>query len=337
MRKVKEFVKLSLKLLNKIHIVLLAIGIISVFFSGCVVRNTKIRPITKFERKELPTEIPGPLFLTMYVDTMTTISMWGYSFVDSGNNVVTFYWPDANLAFSKFVPELYSDTTSTIPIVIKITVDDYGKKSFMGSGITRRFWLAVQLSPEKYSNPVEIKFVDKVKDWRKKDKGVMKKVYRDDGRIFNHWVGNWSYKYFSSEHDENFIKMISEGIVECLNQLSSKEIELVLNNPEAWKCYQEQNPFGKSHFRGGTHDVLIDVASEESQPMKAEIVETEYNESSGRGSVVIIVGNTDRILLLKWVKDEVLPGLLGQNKSIRILGEETLSNQKIKFKFEVIE
>ena len=128
MRKVKEFVKLSLKLLNKIHIVLLAIGIVSVFFSGCVVRNTKIRPITKFERKELPTEIPGPLFLTMYVDTMTTISMWGYSFVDSGNNVVTFYWPDANLAFSKFVPELYSDTTLTIPIVIKITVDDYGKK-----------------------------------------------------------------------------------------------------------------------------------------------------------------------------------------------------------------
>ena len=57
--------------------------------------------------------------------------------------------------------------------------------------------------------PVEIKFVDKVKDWRKKDKGVMKKVYRDDGRIFNHWVGNWSYKYFFSEHDENFIKMIS--------------------------------------------------------------------------------------------------------------------------------
>lgn len=319
--------KLNLKLLNRFCIIFVFI-ILSVLVScGC---RTGIKPITKFEKKELPKEISGPLHLIMIVDAQATIGDYGYSFVDSGNDIFTSVWSEVQPSFSKFFPELYSDATTTIPIVVKMSVRHY--EIYRSS--LRQFFLSIQLSPGKYSSPISMDFIDyspPLEQW-----GFWTYIQKEGRPHKKIYFVNWVYGYFHEEN-EDFIKMISDGIVECLNQLSSKEIELVLNNPEAWKYYQDINPFAKSHFSGGTHDVLIDVASEESQPMKAEIVETEYNESSGCGSVVIIVGNTDRILLLKWVKDEVLPGLLGQNKSIRIVGEETLSNQKIKFKFEVIE
>lgn len=367
--------KLNLKRLNRFCIILIVI--VSAFVcSGCV---TRIKPITKFENKELPKEIPGPLYLTMYVDTKSPIGMWGYSFVDSGSDVMSFYWPQAHSAFSKVVPELYSDTSSTIPIIIKITVDDNYNRSFWSSfpfallhvssatilpyfkKIKRQFSVSVQLSPGKYSDPVIITceeqditgliivgilrplFSEK-NGWKSGslfDQGKQihftREVNIGNGRKMKWSAGNWSYRYFLYEENENFIKMISDGVVECLNQLNSKETNLVLNNPEAWKCYQELNPFAKSHFNGGEHSVTVDVTSEEVKLIKANIVETEYNESTCKGSVVIIAGNTDRVLLLKWLRNDVLPGLLGTDKAIKILSEETLPDMKIKFKFQVVE
>lgn len=321
--------KLNLKLLNRFCVIFVFI-ILSVLVScGC---RTGIKPITKFEKKELPKEISRPLHLIIIVDAQAMLGMfgnYGYSFVDSGNDFFTVSWSNAQSSFSKFFPKLYSDATTTIPIVVKMSVGHDTGCSL------HQIWLSIQLSPGKYSSPISMDFIE-YSPPAEQLRGVWTYIQKEGRPPKKYFFINWVFGYFYEEN-EDFIKMISDGIVECLNQLSSKEIELVLNNPQAWQYYQDINPFAKSHFSGGTHDVLIDVASEESQPMKAEIVETEYNESSGRGSVVIFVGNTDRILLLKWVKDEVLPGLLGQNKSIRIVGEETLSNQKIKFKFEVIE